>query len=264
EQIESLHELGFIKRRENVILLGPPGVRKTHLAISLAIAAAQSGRRVYYGTFVSLIESAKACILLRRRHGGRRRAGRRTQASVPHLEPNGIPPPEHIVEILVRADPRPAERRPAGNERRILVEHVRDVRERLPLAAPSELPSIACAQIHVEDRLDGVVIDVDALDVVDVRYAAVDPTSLQEQRERPVAVGEVAGPLPLGYARAGSELPDEIPLRCAGIGRGVFIELARDEAQAESLRTLPEEIDVARVGDLEVDAADVALVDVRE
>src|SRR5690606_25867995 len=29
EQIESLHELGFIKRRENVILLGPPGVRKT-------------------------------------------------------------------------------------------------------------------------------------------------------------------------------------------------------------------------------------------
>src|SRR5690606_22046401 len=138
EQIESLHELGFIKRRENVILLGPPGVRKTHLAISLAIAAAQSGRRVYYGTFVSLIESAKACILLRRRHGGRRRAGRRTQASVPHLEPNGIPPPEHIVEILVRADPRPAERRPAGNERRILVEHVRDVRERLPLAAPSE------------------------------------------------------------------------------------------------------------------------------
>jgi DNA replication protein DnaC len=57
EQIESLHELGFIKRRENVIFLGPPGVGKTHLAISLAIAAAQSGRRVYYGTLVSLIES---------------------------------------------------------------------------------------------------------------------------------------------------------------------------------------------------------------
>ncbi|MGH2982058.1 MAG: ATP-binding protein, partial [Solirubrobacterales bacterium] len=47
EQIESLHELGFLERRENVILLGPPGVGKTHLAISLAIAAAQHGRRVY-------------------------------------------------------------------------------------------------------------------------------------------------------------------------------------------------------------------------
>jgi DNA replication protein DnaC len=48
-QIESLHELGFVECPKNVIFLGPPGVGKTHLAISLAIAAAQSGRRVYYG-----------------------------------------------------------------------------------------------------------------------------------------------------------------------------------------------------------------------
>jgi len=57
EQIDSLHTLGFVERRENVILLGPPGVGKTHLAISLAIAAAQSGRRVYYGTLADLITS---------------------------------------------------------------------------------------------------------------------------------------------------------------------------------------------------------------
>lgn len=57
EQIESLHELGFIERKENVILLGPPGVGKTHLAISLAIAAAQYGRRVYYSTLADLIAS---------------------------------------------------------------------------------------------------------------------------------------------------------------------------------------------------------------
>ena len=57
EQIESLHELGFLDRRENVILLGPPGVGKTQLAISLAIAAAEAGRRVYYGTLAALIES---------------------------------------------------------------------------------------------------------------------------------------------------------------------------------------------------------------
>ncbi len=56
-QIDSLHTLGFVERRENVIFLGPPGVGKTHLAISLAIAAAQSGRRVYYGTLSDLITS---------------------------------------------------------------------------------------------------------------------------------------------------------------------------------------------------------------
>lgn len=62
EQIESLHELGFLNRRENV--------GKTHLAISLAVAAAEFGRRVYYGTLAGLIESlmdAKAAGELSRR-----------------------------------------------------------------------------------------------------------------------------------------------------------------------------------------------------
>jgi DNA replication protein DnaC len=63
EQIAALHELGFVERKENVVFLGPPGVGKTHLAISLAIAAAEHGRRVYYGTLADLIgslEEAKA------------------------------------------------------------------------------------------------------------------------------------------------------------------------------------------------------------
>ena len=57
EQLESLHTLGFLERRENVILLGPPGVGKTHLALSLAVAAAESGRRVYFTSLASLIAS---------------------------------------------------------------------------------------------------------------------------------------------------------------------------------------------------------------
>ena len=50
KQIDAPHELGFVERGENVVFLGPPGVGRTHLAISFAIATAESGRRVCYGT----------------------------------------------------------------------------------------------------------------------------------------------------------------------------------------------------------------------
>src|SRR5688500_14091393 len=36
-QIRNLHELTFLERHENILFLGPAGVGKTHLAISLAI-----------------------------------------------------------------------------------------------------------------------------------------------------------------------------------------------------------------------------------
>jgi DNA replication protein DnaC len=62
-QIMSLHELTFIERKENVILLGPAGVGKTHLAISLAVTAAERGRRIYFSTLsdlvLSLVEAEK-------------------------------------------------------------------------------------------------------------------------------------------------------------------------------------------------------------
>lgn len=56
-QIMSLHELTFIARKENVILLGPAGVGKTHLAVSLAVAAAEKGKRVYFSTLADLVLS---------------------------------------------------------------------------------------------------------------------------------------------------------------------------------------------------------------
>jgi DNA replication protein DnaC len=56
-QILSLHQLSFLERKENIIFLGPAGVGKTHLAISLAITAAERGRRVYYSTLADLVLS---------------------------------------------------------------------------------------------------------------------------------------------------------------------------------------------------------------
>ncbi len=48
--IEHLGQLDFLHGRENVVLLGPPGTGKTHLAIALGIRAALAGQRVQFAT----------------------------------------------------------------------------------------------------------------------------------------------------------------------------------------------------------------------
>lgn len=48
--VEHLGQLDFLLAKENVILLGPPGVGKTHLAIALGIRACLDGHRVKFAT----------------------------------------------------------------------------------------------------------------------------------------------------------------------------------------------------------------------
>jgi DNA replication protein DnaC len=48
--VEHLGQLDFLHTRENVVLLGPPGTGKTHLAIGLGIRACQAGHRVLFAT----------------------------------------------------------------------------------------------------------------------------------------------------------------------------------------------------------------------
>ncbi len=60
EQIESLHELGFVERKENVVFLGPPGVGKSHLCVGLGVKAVQLGFSVQHFRFDELMAALRA------------------------------------------------------------------------------------------------------------------------------------------------------------------------------------------------------------
>jgi DNA replication protein DnaC len=53
--VRELAGLSFVERAHNVIVLGPPGVGKTHLSISLGIKAVEAGYSVLFLTLESLM-----------------------------------------------------------------------------------------------------------------------------------------------------------------------------------------------------------------
>lgn len=55
KQLQALATCRFVELGENVILLGPPGVGKTHLAVGLGLKAIQHGYRVLFTTAAALI-----------------------------------------------------------------------------------------------------------------------------------------------------------------------------------------------------------------
>jgi DNA replication protein DnaC len=62
QRIADLASLRFVANHENVILLGPPGVGKTHLAIALALKACEAGSKVLFITLADLVAQLHAAL----------------------------------------------------------------------------------------------------------------------------------------------------------------------------------------------------------
>lgn len=62
QKVADLATLRFVENHENVILLGPPGVGKTHLAIALGLKACAAGDRVLFLTLADLVAQLHAAL----------------------------------------------------------------------------------------------------------------------------------------------------------------------------------------------------------
>ena len=60
QKVMSLFDLTFIRQNGNIIFLGPPGVGKTHLAVSLALKACQAGISIYFTNMEDLRKDHEA------------------------------------------------------------------------------------------------------------------------------------------------------------------------------------------------------------
>ncbi|MFN2488654.1 MAG: ATP-binding protein [Actinomycetota bacterium] len=103
--IEELSTLRFVEEKANLLLIGRPGVGKTHIALGLGHRAGEAGYRVYYTTAADL--AARVVDAPRSKVGGQQRCGSSQvfpqslrQRCVRHRERRSLPCP--LRRALVR------------------------------------------------------------------------------------------------------------------------------------------------------------------
>ena len=62
QKIADLATLRFVENHENIILLGPPGTGKTHVAIALALKSCEAGHKVLFTPLADLVAQLHAAL----------------------------------------------------------------------------------------------------------------------------------------------------------------------------------------------------------
>ena len=62
QKIADLATLRFVENHDNIILLGPPGTGKTHVAIALALKSCEAGHKVWFTTLADLVAQLHAAL----------------------------------------------------------------------------------------------------------------------------------------------------------------------------------------------------------
>ena len=62
QKIADLATLRFVENHDNIILLGPPGTGKTHVAIALALKSCEAGHKVLFITLADLVAQLHAAL----------------------------------------------------------------------------------------------------------------------------------------------------------------------------------------------------------
>jgi DNA replication protein DnaC len=62
QKLADLATLRFVENHDNIILLGPPGTGKTHVAIALALKSCEAGHKVWFTTLADLVAQLHAAL----------------------------------------------------------------------------------------------------------------------------------------------------------------------------------------------------------